>query len=396
MMVHEEMKRLMSEFGFELNEDVNDDIAGQLSRAEKLDEVDTVTFGLETDDNKVVKVFVNAKDAEKFEKIMADCLGSTDSIEEAINKAAAEVDIVDVEWPEDEEGGDEDAEDADDGSSVMDPAVYGKDSAEQKDKKTMAKKDDTTMEGLSYGEHFSHMLTEEHGSISSRMTTPNQQLIYQALLDLGVPELALDRSPYRAAIIKGLRITAQELASNSPAKIALKAFVKGRIEDNKHSKDQPIKKDEPKPDAKAHVEKPIDKNVKPDPKAPIDKPMDVKPVGKKPIKEAEGDDLSDPSEGAVVMSSEADGMLLRCGAMEIELSEEDLEQALKAIKERAVAVIGKVTLSPRGTSTIYLKPRGDARRMMIAGADLGEFKRIAAEILGLSEDVDEEPKKDET
>ena len=413
MMIHEEMKRLMSEFGFDLTEDVNDDIAGQLSRAEKLDEVDTVTFGLETDDNKVVKVFVNAKDAEKFEKIMADCLGSTDSIEDAINKAAAEVDIIDVEWPEDEDGDeDADAEDkdtdtSDDGSSALDPAVYGKDSVEKKDKKTMAKKDDT-MEGLSYGEHFSHVLTEDHGSISSRMTTPNQQLIYQALLDLGIPELALDRSPYRSAIIKGLRIAAQELASNSPAKIALKAFVKGRIEDNKHSKDHELKKDEPKA-AKEPVVKPKDvekpkaaeKEPKPDAKEPVEK-KHIKhepPMNKKPIKEAEDDnDASAPNDGKVVMSAEADGMMLKCNGMELELSEEDLEQALKAIKERSVAVIGKITLSPRGASTIYLKPRGDQRRMMISGGDLGEFKRMAAEILGLGEDFDnnEEPKKVET
>jgi hypothetical protein len=377
MMVHDEMKRLMGEFGLELTEDVDQEIADQLKRAEKLDEVDTVTFGLQTDDDKIVKVFVNAKDAEKFEKIMADCLGSTDSIEDAINKAAAEVDIIDVEWPDEEE--EDDAADAEDnGSSAMDPAVYG-DDAKDKSKKTVAKKDDTTaaMEGLSYGEHFSHQLNEDHGSISSRMTTPNQQLIYQALLDLGVPEVALDRSPYRAAIIKGLRIAAQELQSNGTAKVALKAFVKGRIDDNKHSKDHDITK-------KDKVEPP--KDDAPDDKAPADKKpvvdkKDDKAPTKKPIVKEDAPIAGSPAVDEVTMTEAEDGMLIVCGNVKVQLDLEELERVLKALAEKATTVIGQFTVSPRG-SAMTLKQRGAADRIMMDAPKVAEFKELATKLLG--------------
>jgi hypothetical protein len=370
-MLHEEMKRLAGEFGIDLTEDVDKEIAGQLKRAEKLDEVETITFGLETDDGKIVKVFVNAKDAEKFEKIMADCLGATDSIEDAINKAAGEVDIIDVEWPDDDdEDADPDAAE-DDGSSAMDPAVYG-DKKNGKES-TKAKKDETaTMEGMSYGEHFSHVLTEEQGSISSRMTTPNQQLVYQAILDLGIPEIALDRSPYRAALIKGLRTAAQELAANSGAKVALKAFVRGRIDDNKHSSDHVTpdhsKKDEPKAAPVDPKAKPVDPKAKPDVK-PVAKPTD-----KKPIKE----EVAAPAE--VVISEAEDGIMITCGSVSITLDLEELERIMKAIEEKATTVIGNVTVSPRGT-TVIMKMRGAPERIELNAPKVAELKELATQVL---------------
>ena len=52
------------------------DVATYLDAAHsKNDEVDTVTFGLETDEGEVVKVYVNVNDAEAFESAMA-LLGS--------------------------------------------------------------------------------------------------------------------------------------------------------------------------------------------------------------------------------------------------------------------------------------------------------------------------------
>lgn len=88
------------------------DVADYLERAAELnDEVDTVPFGLETDDGDIVKVYVNAEQADKFEEAMKKLLGVEDDIEEAINKLALEFDIVDVVWPkqkvDDAEGSDE-------------------------------------------------------------------------------------------------------------------------------------------------------------------------------------------------------------------------------------------------------------------------------------------------
>jgi FAD/FMN-containing dehydrogenase len=88
-------------------------VANYLERAAELnDEVDTVPFGLETDDGHIVKVYVNAEQAEKFEAEMKTMLGLEDDIEEVINQMAAKFDIVDVVWPEgtEAEGGEDDVE----------------------------------------------------------------------------------------------------------------------------------------------------------------------------------------------------------------------------------------------------------------------------------------------
>lgn len=76
------------------------DVADYLERAGELnDEVDTVPFGLETDDGDIVKVYVNAEEADAFEIEMKKMLGLEDDIEEAINQLAQTFDIVDVVWP---------------------------------------------------------------------------------------------------------------------------------------------------------------------------------------------------------------------------------------------------------------------------------------------------------
>ena len=99
------------------------DVADYLERAADLnDEVDTVLYGLETSDGQVVKVYVNAMQAEAFEKEMKKMLGMEDDIEDAINALASKFDIVDVIWPkeEKEEGEDEDELSLDDAADLGD------------------------------------------------------------------------------------------------------------------------------------------------------------------------------------------------------------------------------------------------------------------------------------
>ena len=103
------------------------DVADYIERAEELnDEVDTVPFGLETDDGKIVKVYVNAEQADKFEEAMKNMLGLEDDIEEAINRLTTDFDIVDVVWPkaDDEDGDGQPDPDEDlsiDDASTLDP-----------------------------------------------------------------------------------------------------------------------------------------------------------------------------------------------------------------------------------------------------------------------------------
>jgi len=90
------------------------DVANYIEKAEELnDEVDTVPFGLETDDGQIVKVYVNAEQADAFEDAMKQMLGMEDDIEEAINRLTTEFDIVDVVWPTAPDGEGEDDPDAD-------------------------------------------------------------------------------------------------------------------------------------------------------------------------------------------------------------------------------------------------------------------------------------------
>lgn len=75
-------------------------VANYLERAAELnDEVDTVQFGLETDDGEIVKVYVNAEQEAAFGEALKNLLGIESDIEEAINRLATEFDIVDVVWP---------------------------------------------------------------------------------------------------------------------------------------------------------------------------------------------------------------------------------------------------------------------------------------------------------
>ena len=81
------------------------DVADYLERAAELnDEVESVPFGLETDDGQVVKVWVNAEQADEFEEAMKKMLGVENDIEEAVNNLALKFDIIDVVWPDEDQG----------------------------------------------------------------------------------------------------------------------------------------------------------------------------------------------------------------------------------------------------------------------------------------------------
>lgn len=86
-------------------------VANYLERAAELnDEIDTIQFGLETDDGEIVKVYVNAEQEAAFGEALKNLLGIEGDIEEAINRLSTEFDIVDVVWPD---AGDEGEDDLD-------------------------------------------------------------------------------------------------------------------------------------------------------------------------------------------------------------------------------------------------------------------------------------------
>jgi len=76
-------------------------VSDYLNKAHELnDEVDTVTFGMETSDGDIIKIYVNAEQAEKFEEALSQLLGKEDDVEKVINDLAAAFDIIDVVWPD--------------------------------------------------------------------------------------------------------------------------------------------------------------------------------------------------------------------------------------------------------------------------------------------------------
>lgn len=97
-----EFLKKLSNFGVPFDNGISNRSASNLVQQahDSAEEVDTVAFGLELNDGEVVKVYVNAEQADDFEKAMSDVLGQEDDVEDAIDKMGQTFDIVSVEWPE--------------------------------------------------------------------------------------------------------------------------------------------------------------------------------------------------------------------------------------------------------------------------------------------------------
>ena len=228
-MLKDTLRKLGPEFGVlaEEQHEVEQETINRLDRSVKLDEVDTITFGLETDDGKIVKVYVKVDQADDFEKALGEKLGEIDDIEEVLNELSKEYEIVDVEWPAEEAASDDDA-DEDDGSDSLNKKVY--DNPKENAEKDRALK--PKLESLSIGEELTISLNEgtQAGSLESRFTTAAQLMIYHAVLELGIPELALSRNPYRSEILKNIKHKALELTKSPTMKNALKMFINRSID----------------------------------------------------------------------------------------------------------------------------------------------------------------------
>lgn len=233
------VNKLKKEFGFlneadEDNSHIEDQVIGQLDRSAKLDEVDTVTFGLETDDGKIVKVYVNAEQADEFEKALSEKLGEIDDIEEVLNELSKDFEIIDVEWPDQPKEGEEEEEEVEDGqpetdgSEIMNQKVWNKKS----EGRAKISKDESFAEDLNFGERATLTIMEatEGNTIEGRLTTATQLLIYHAILELGIPEIALNKSPYKSSIVQSIKERATDMQKDPEVKTALKMFVQRAID----------------------------------------------------------------------------------------------------------------------------------------------------------------------
>lgn len=139
--------------------DVDDEVHNKLDAAAEEDSVDTQCFGLETEDGKVVKVYVAVDDAEGFEAEMSKRLGETEDLKAALEELEKEFDIIDVVWPDEDEDEDEDDEDTEDEEGDVDPDEEdGSDSLNPDVDYEDAKKESAVP--LTLGQRFSKRLTE--------------------------------------------------------------------------------------------------------------------------------------------------------------------------------------------------------------------------------------------
>lgn len=185
-----EFKQLRNKVLFNTN--VNQSSVIQyLDKAKELnDEVDTVIFGLELDSGDVVKVYVAANEADKFEKEMAELLGKYDDVEDVINMAAEKFEIVDVEWPE---GSDKITDsvavtdDQPEDSTVEKP----EDSTDEKPDAEDSTEEEESQEVESEDEEQAATYTNLRALLSEavqnpRLATPALKAIRDILIDIGV------------------------------------------------------------------------------------------------------------------------------------------------------------------------------------------------------------------
>lgn len=260
----------ISQMGFSLIKDMinkgdeltNTDVNDYLDKADGINnEVDTVVFGLETDDNEIVKVYVACPDADAFEQAMAERLGTEDDLEDVIAELAQEYDIVDVEWPdsdEKEEEGDEEEEEPETQNSA------GEESSEAEtelnfDKPVVAKEQmEDNMTTL--GERFkariiSSTLVEakeerqwptEIDEFAKTLTTPAQEAILYLITLFGLPREVLASRKSISEFRHNLYKASKEYAKNQTLKIWINKLTKeldnsGRKEDEEDGKKKDVK-----------------------------------------------------------------------------------------------------------------------------------------------------------
>jgi len=209
-----------------------------LDKADEInDDVDTVVFGLETDDNEIVKVYVAVPDADAFEKAMAERLGTEDDLEDVIADLAQEFDIVDVEWPDSDEEEDEESETQN---------SSGEDSSEAEaelnfDEPVKEHLEDTM--ATTFGERFKkrilsteiEIVTEakeerqwptEIDEFAKSLTTPAQETILYLITLFGLPKEVIGSrkaiGEFRRNIIK----VAREYAKQQTLKIWVNKLIK--------------------------------------------------------------------------------------------------------------------------------------------------------------------------
>lgn len=136
---------------------IDDQVHAKLDQEAEDDDADAQCFGLEMEDGKVVKVYVQQDQSEEFEAALSQRLGEDDDIQAALDELGKEFEIIKVVWPdEDEEGDDEESDDEEDEDGVDPEEEDGSDSLNSK-----VDWNDDKKESLSLGKLFAKKLLGE-------------------------------------------------------------------------------------------------------------------------------------------------------------------------------------------------------------------------------------------
>jgi hypothetical protein len=376
-------------------------VINKLDRSVKLDEVDTVTFGLETDDGKIVKVYVNAEQAEAFEKALSTKLGEIDDIEEVLNELSKEYEIVDVEWPDEEDNDDEEKSHEDDGSSALDQRVYGPDNKNGQTEDSFDRNfssSESTSESLSYGEIATIELMENATSIEGRFTTAAQLMVYHAIIDLGVPEIALARNPYRASIIKGIKHVAEEVKNSAHLKTALKSFIRGSIDFDKEAEEHAAsEKSKTVKESDSDISKLSDKDLETQIKnLAVLTPQEPNISFLNKLKKEKADRTKNGVKEDMKInineeqitwefSSDKENLTITSRQLTATLDSEETEKLIKGINNHEVTVCRdkseepakKFVFSPRGSS-VMVKQVGSTDGYLMTSKDIDKMLEVAA------------------
>jgi len=218
------------------------------AKEEAEEEVETVTFGLETDDDEIVKVYVNAKDADGFEEAMSKLLGSEDSIEAALEKLSIDFDIVAVDWPDEEETIDDEENENEQVETTDELLDF---SSEETEEEPKTEGEETMTIGNSFlkrilGEDLDEELMEKKTSSEDediedtedtesndkdpilkrfKFQSPLPKMILEIFGTLNIPKLVLIRN--FSAVRNGIISSARMIQKNPRAKMWLNRFNSG-------------------------------------------------------------------------------------------------------------------------------------------------------------------------
>jgi len=221
----------------ELTQTAND----RLARAEKMDSVDTVCFGIETDDDRIVKVFVKQEQADAFEVALAKSLAEHETIEDSLNELSSEFEIIDVEWPKDD-GSSSESDDL--GADSLESEVYDNPAEEEDEEHKPNREKQQVAESVSQ---------------QIRLSTGLERTIFQILVELGISDDVLRRPLNRREIIDTIKNSAERIKDNAQIVQAVRLLARKLQNEKEDQKD-----DKPEKEVKRKDDIVDDKPIKED------------------------------------------------------------------------------------------------------------------------------------